>query len=82
MTVSVAGPIGFIALLAPHLGRMIARTPTPSPVVSCAAGAALLSACAVVAGALPMDAPVGAVSSVIGGTALVIVVWNAARRKG
>ena len=59
-----------------------ARPPTPSPVVSCAAGAALLSACAVVAGALPMDAPVGAVSSVIGGTALVIVVWNAARRKG
>lgn len=82
VTVSVAGPIGFIALLAPHLGRMIARTPTPSPVVSCAAGAALLSACAVVAEALPMDAPVGAVSSVIGGTALVIVVWNAARRKG
>lgn len=82
VTVSVAGPIGFIALLAPHVGRIVARTPTPVPVVSCAAGAALLSACAVIAGALPMDAPVGAVSSIIGGCALVILVWNAARRRG
>lgn len=82
VTVSVAGPIGFIALLAPHLGRIAARTPTPVPVVSCAAGAALLSTCAVIAGVLPMDAPVGAVSSIIGGCALVIAVWNTARRRG
>ena len=82
VTVSVAGPIGFIALLAPHVGRIVARTPTPVPLVSCAAGAALLSVCAVIAGLLPMDAPVGAVSSIIGGGALVILVWNAARRRG
>lgn len=82
VTVSVTGPIGFIALLAPHVGRIVARTPTPVPLVSCAAGAALLSVCAVIAGMLPMDAPVGAVSSTIGGCALVILVWNAARRRG
>lgn len=80
VVVSVVGPIGFIALLAPHLARMVARTPTPSPLASAAAGAALLTVCAVIAGAIPVNAPVGAVSSVIGGFALVIVVWNAAGR--
>ncbi|QRQ67304.1 FecCD family ABC transporter permease [Corynebacterium tuberculostearicum] len=80
VVVSVVGPIGFIALLAPHLARMVARTPTPSPLASAAAGAALLTVCAVIAGAIPVNAPVGAVSSVIGGCALVILVWNAAGR--
>lgn len=80
VVVSVVGPIGFIALLAPHLARMVARTPTPLAVASAAAGAALLTLCAVIAGAIPVNAPVGAVSSVIGGCALVVLVWNAARR--
>lgn len=76
VVVSVVGPIGFVALIAPHLARLIARAPTPSPAVSAAAGAALLTVCAVVAGWLPVTAPVGAVTSVIGGVALVIVVWR------
>lgn len=80
VVVSVVGPIGFIALLAPHLARMVARTPTSSPLTSAAAGAALLTVCAVIAGAIPVNAPVGAVSSVIGGCALVILMWNAAGR--
>lgn len=74
VVVSAVGPIGFVALLAPHLGRMVARTPTPPPVVSAAAGAALLGSCAVLAGLIPSNAPVGAVSSAIGGLALVVLV--------
>ena len=76
VVVSVAGPIGFIALIAPHLARLLARSPTPRPSVSAAAGAALLTVCAVIAGWLPVTAPVGAVSSVIGGIALVVLVWR------
>lgn len=80
VTVSAVGPIGFVALIAPHLGRIVARTPTPDPLVSAAAGSALLSLCAVVAGALPVAAPVGAVSAVIGGIALVVLVFRATTR--
>lgn len=80
VVVSVVGPIGFIALIAPHLGRIVARTPTPSPAVSAAAGAALLSVCAVTAGLIPSSAPVGSVSSVIGGVALVALVSRRAAR--
>lgn len=79
VVVSVVGPIGFVALLAPHLGRIVARTPNPAPVVSAAAGAALLAVCAVVAGLIPAAAPVGAVSSAIGGVALVLLVWRQSR---
>lgn len=82
VTVTAVGPIGFVALIAPHLGRIVARTPTPDPMVSAAAGAALLAVCAVVAGALPVTAPVGAVSSVIGGVTLVGLVWSGTRKAG
>lgn len=75
VVVSVVGPIGFVALLAPHLARMVAGTPNPVPVVAAAAGAALLGVCAVVAGLIPVMAPVGAVTSAIGGVFLVLLVW-------
>ena len=58
----------------------MAATPTPHPLCSTFAGAALLAACAVVAGALPFASPVGLVTAIIGGPALVLLVWLAARR--
>ncbi|QQB46847.1 iron ABC transporter permease [Corynebacterium glucuronolyticum] len=82
VVVSVVGPIGFIALIAPHLGRIVANTGTPSPMVSAAAGAALLGVCAVIAGFIPTSAPVGAVSSVIGGIALVGLVIKKMNKRG
>lgn len=82
VVVSVVGPIGFVALLAPQVARIAAGTPTPSPLASAAAGAALMTICAVVAGALPFTAPVGLVTAIIGGPALVWLVWNGARRSG
>ncbi|AKK12019.1 FecCD family ABC transporter permease [Corynebacterium uterequi] len=80
VVVSAVGPIGFVALIAPHAARLVARTPTPSPLVAATAGAALLTGCAVVAAAMPGSAPVGAVSSVIGGVALVALVWGRSKR--
>ncbi len=80
VVVSVVGPIGFVALLGPQIAKMIARTPTPSPLASAAAGAAILTACSVVAGLLPMTAPVGLITSIIGGPALVWLVWHTARK--
>lgn len=80
VVVAFVGPIGFVALLAPQVAKLVAGTPTPHPVCSTAAGAALMAACAVIAGALPFTAPVGLVTAIIGGPALVWLVWLAARR--
>ncbi|MBC2682245.1 FecCD family ABC transporter permease [Corynebacterium anserum] len=80
VVVSLVGPIGFVALLAPQVAKLVADTPTPHPVCSAAAGAALMTTCAVVAGTLPFTAPVGLVTAIIGGPALVWLVWVAARR--
>lgn len=78
--VSLVGPIGFVALLAPQLAKLVARTPIPHPLCSAAAGAALMVGCAAIAGALPFTAPVGLVTAIIGGPALVWLVWTSARR--
>lgn len=78
VVVAAVGPIGFVALIAPHFGRLVARTPTPSPLVAATAGAAILAVCAVVAGLIPTAAPVGAVSSIVGGILLVVLVWRRA----
>lgn len=80
VVVSFVGPIGFIALLAPQLAKLVAGTPTPHPLCSAVAGSALMAVCAVVAGALPFTAPVGLVTAIIGGPALIWLVWLAARR--
>ena len=76
VVVAAAGPIGFVALIAPHFGRLVAGTPTPSPVVAGAAGAAILGVCAVIVGFIPSTAPVGAVSAALGGVVLVVLVWS------
>ncbi|WP_290342565.1 iron ABC transporter permease [Corynebacterium auris] len=79
VVVAAVGPIGFVALIAPHFGRLVAQTPVPPPLVAALAGAAILAVCAVIAGLIPSTAPVGAVSAVVGGIVLVVLVW---RRSG
>ena len=74
VTVSLAGPIGFVALIAPQLARGVSRAPTPPPLVSALAGAALLSACAVAVSFVPSSPPVGLLTSAIGGIVLVFLV--------
>lgn len=68
VVVSIVGPIGFIALIAPHLARIATRAPLASPLVSTAAGAALMGLCEVAAEFLPFTVPVGIITLAIGGT--------------
>ncbi|MFD8880170.1 FecCD family ABC transporter permease [Corynebacterium xerosis] len=74
VTVSVVGPIGFVALVAPQLARLASRAPTAPPVASAAAGAALISGCAVIASLLPVTVPVGLITAFVGGPVLVALV--------
>lgn len=80
VTVSVVGPITFVALVAPHLARLVARTPTPSQWASAAAGAAILSACAVATSFLPITVPVGLMTSIFGGVCLVLLTLVSLRK--
>lgn len=73
VTVAVVGPIVFVALVAPHLARIVARTPTPTQWCSAASGAAILSTCSVISGLLRVSVPVGLMTSIFGGTALVFL---------
>lgn len=78
VTVSVVGPIAFVALVAPQVARLVARAPVAPPVASAAAGAALLSSCAVLATALPVTVPVGLITAIVGGPALIALVLTSA----
>nr|WP_082418652.1 iron ABC transporter permease [Corynebacterium lowii] len=80
VVVAVVGPIGFVALVAPQLARLLSGSPTPPPWNSAALGAALLLVCSVIATRLPVSIPVGLVTSALGGVVLVILVASAARK--
>ncbi len=79
IVVSAVGPIGFVALVAPQVARLITGTPTPQPISSAITGAALITVCAVIAARVPASVPVGLVTSAIGGVVLVYLVWRAAK---
>lgn len=68
--VAVCGPIAFIALMAPHLARVIARS--HSPVVAGLTGSALLVVADIIVQFTPMpqQLPVGVVTAMIGGVFL------------
>lgn len=74
VVVSVVGPIGFVALVAPQIARLTSGAPVPHPLTSAAAGAAVLAVCAFIAGLLPVVAPVGVVTSALGGVVLVFLI--------
>lgn len=82
VVVSFVGPIGFIALVAPQVAKLVAKSPVPPAIGASAAGAAILTGCSVIAGWLPFTAPVGLVTAVIGGPALVWLVWSYSRAQG
>jgi iron complex transport system permease protein len=75
--VAVAGPISFIALLAPHLARRLLRTSDARVVLPLAAvlGALLLSAADLLArhAFAPLDLPVGVFTTIIGGPILLVL---------
>ncbi|MFI5772387.1 FecCD family ABC transporter permease [Streptomyces sp. NPDC051658] len=72
VAVSAAGPVPFVALVAPQVAMRLARFPTPPMVASGLVGALLLIGSDLVARtALPITLPVGVVTAAIGGPFLV-----------
>ncbi|WP_424210828.1 FecCD family ABC transporter permease [Streptomyces sp. BI20] len=81
MAVSAAGPVPFVALVAPQVAMRLTGSPTPPFVASAATGAALLIGSDLVARtALPVTLPVGVVTAAIGGPFLVYLLVRANRR--
>ena len=70
---SAVGPIGFVALVAPHLARLACATPRPPLVASALIGALLLLASDLVARVAfaPILLPTGAVTALVGAPFLV-----------
>lgn len=81
VAVSAAGPVPFVALVAPQVAMRLARCPTPPMVASALVGALLLTGADLVArAALPVGLPVGVVTAAIGGPFLVYLLVRANRR--
>ncbi|SFN41527.1 FecCD family ABC transporter permease [Mycetocola miduiensis] len=79
--VSVAGPIAFIALVAPQIARRVTRSAGPNILASALMGAFLLGLADLVTQQLPIDVtlPVGVVTALLGGIYLgflLIAQWN------
>ncbi|WP_395570522.1 FecCD family ABC transporter permease [Streptomyces sp. BK79] len=81
VAVSAAGPVPFVALVAPQVAMRLARCPTPPLAASGLFGALLLIGSDLVARtALPVSLPVGVVTAAIGGPFLVYLLVRANRR--
>jgi iron complex transport system permease protein len=78
VAVSAAGPVPFVALVAPQVAMRLGRCPTPPLVSSGLVGALLLIGSDLVARtALPVSLPVGVVTAAIGGPFLVYLLVRA-----
>ncbi|MEU0300797.1 iron chelate uptake ABC transporter family permease subunit [Streptomyces sp. NPDC006175] len=79
--VSAAGPVPFVALVAPQVAMRLARCPTPPLAASGLVGALLLIGSDLAArSALSVTLPVGVVTAAIGGPFLVYLLVRANRR--
>jgi len=64
---AAAGPVGFVALMAPQVARRLVRSAGPPPLVSALTGLVLVVGADLVARTLlPVELPVGIVTAVIG----------------
>ncbi|MDL4773029.1 FecCD family ABC transporter permease [Actinomadura xylanilytica] len=82
VAVSAAGPVPFVALVAPQVAMRLVRCPTPPLVASGLVGASLLIGSDLVARtALPVTLPVGVVTAAIGGPFLVYLLVRANLRR-
>ncbi|WP_231915963.1 FecCD family ABC transporter permease [Microbacterium karelineae] len=81
MCVTAAGPIGFVAFVAPQLALRILRTAGPPLLASGLMGAALVVGSDYVARVLlPVELPVGVVTTAIGGPFLMYLIIRTNRR--
>ncbi|NUT50119.1 MAG: iron chelate uptake ABC transporter family permease subunit [Saccharothrix sp.] len=79
---AVAGPIAFIALAAPQIGRRLARAPGVPLLPAALTGAVLLQGADLIAQMLlaPVALPVGVVSTAVGGCYLIWLLTKEVRR--
>ncbi|MFF4132632.1 FecCD family ABC transporter permease [Streptomyces mirabilis] len=77
-----AGPIGFVALTGPQLARRLARTPHLPLAASALTGALIVVGADLVARTLvpPLEIPVGALTSLVGGPYLLWLLGRSGRR--
>lgn len=76
-----AGPIGFVALIAPHLARGLAGRAVPPLILTAATGALLLLMSDIATQAVLESLPVGVATSAVGGAYLMVVLTVAARSR-
>lgn len=84
LVTAAAGPIGFIALVAPQIARRLTRSPGVSMLSSCAMGAALLAFAqlsSLVIASFYRSIPVGLLTVSIGGIYMIWVLVREARRQ-
>ncbi|WP_211221019.1 FecCD family ABC transporter permease [Nocardioides insulae] len=79
-TTALAGPIGFVAFVAPQAAMRLFRTAGPPPLAGGLVGAVLLLAADMVAQRLPVPLPVGVVTAVVGAPCLLYLVIRNTRR--
>lgn len=80
VAVSAAGPIGFIAFVAPQVALRLCGVPNPPLVASALTGAVLLLGADIVTQAiLPVELPVGIVTSALGGIFLIYLLVQRTR---
>lgn len=81
IAVAASGPIGFIAFVAPQVAVRLCRLSSPPLIASALTGALLLvGADTIVQSALPVELPVGLLTSAIGGFFLIYLLVNKNRK--
>lgn len=77
---AVAGPVGFVAFVAPQAAMRLLGTAGPPVLAGGLAGGVLLLGADLVAQRLPGELPVGVVTAVLGAPALLVLLVSATRR--
>lgn len=81
MAVAAAGPIGFVAFVSPQIARLICGRDTPPIVASGLFGASLLLAADIITQTwMPVELPVGLLTSAVGGLFLIYLLIKTNRR--
>ncbi|WP_431805139.1 FecCD family ABC transporter permease [Microbacterium sp. bgisy203] len=73
VAIAAAGPIGFVAFVAPQIAMRLFGTPGPPVLAAGVLGAVLVTAADLVAHHLPVELPVGVVTSIFGGIVLLVL---------
>lgn len=82
VAVSAAGPVPFIAFVAPQIARWAGGTPTPPLVLSALTGALLLSFSDLTARViLPWELPVGVFTAFVGAPVLLLLILRQTRKE-